>query len=386
MADQVPKAVVQERYERLLAGAGPDLRIEENRRQVGRHRRGPRGDRRGQEGRLDPPAVGPCRRQPARALRGARRVRRPATRRRRHGDGHSRRTVPPARRRVRAGPKSRCASVARAPATPGTARRAASCAVPSGGGCATRASLSGLRPVERSRADRRHAHAATRQSAHRPSRGSSAPAPALTSDMNACWSRSSVPPARASPPSRWISPRRSPINGFRPPRSSTPTRCSSTGAWTSARPSFRSPSGRGIAASPRRRARRHRRGVRSNGIRMRRSQGRSSDVHRRRGAVPILVGGSGLYVSSVLYDFRFPGTRRSRPASRYEASSPTHSAPGALYDSIDPATASIRSICSHGVSSGRPRNADVSSGPSRCWSRTSAIRTAQRCPAGGTLP
>ena len=27
-----------------------------------------------------------------------------------------------------------------------------------------------------------------------------------------------------------------------------------------------------------------------------------------RGAIPILVGGSGLYVSSVLYDFRFPGT------------------------------------------------------------------------------
>lgn len=27
-----------------------------------------------------------------------------------------------------------------------------------------------------------------------------------------------------------------------------------------------------------------------------------------RGAVPILVGGSGLYVSSVIYDFRFPGT------------------------------------------------------------------------------
>jgi tRNA dimethylallyltransferase len=27
-----------------------------------------------------------------------------------------------------------------------------------------------------------------------------------------------------------------------------------------------------------------------------------------RGAVPILVGGSGLYVSSVLFDFRFPGT------------------------------------------------------------------------------
>lgn len=28
----------------------------------------------------------------------------------------------------------------------------------------------------------------------------------------------------------------------------------------------------------------------------------------QRGAVPILVGGSGLYVSSVVYDFRFPGT------------------------------------------------------------------------------
>lgn len=32
------------------------------------------------------------------------------------------------------------------------------------------------------------------------------------------------------------------------------------------------------------------------------------DDVRRRGAIPILVGGSGLYVSSVVYDFRFPGT------------------------------------------------------------------------------
>ena len=32
------------------------------------------------------------------------------------------------------------------------------------------------------------------------------------------------------------------------------------------------------------------------------------DGIRARGAVPILVGGSGLYVSSVIYDFRFPGT------------------------------------------------------------------------------
>jgi tRNA dimethylallyltransferase len=32
------------------------------------------------------------------------------------------------------------------------------------------------------------------------------------------------------------------------------------------------------------------------------------DEVRGRGAIPILVGGSGLYVSSVVYDFRFPGT------------------------------------------------------------------------------
>jgi len=37
-----------------------------------------------------------------------------------------------------------------------------------------------------------------------------------------------------------------------------------------------------------------------------------------RGAVPILVGGSGLYVSSVLFDFRFPGTDPDIRA-RYEA-------------------------------------------------------------------
>lgn len=34
----------------------------------------------------------------------------------------------------------------------------------------------------------------------------------------------------------------------------------------------------------------------------------SIDAIRSRGAVPILVGGSGLYVSSVIFDFRFPGT------------------------------------------------------------------------------
>ena len=45
----------------------------------------------------------------------------------------------------------------------------------------------------------------------------------------------------------------------------------------------------------------------------------------RRGAVPILVGGSGLYVSSVIQDFRFPGTDsgiRARLESELEATGP----------------------------------------------------------------
>ncbi|MBN9606914.1 MAG: tRNA (adenosine(37)-N6)-dimethylallyltransferase MiaA [Actinomycetales bacterium] len=47
-------------------------------------------------------------------------------------------------------------------------------------------------------------------------------------------------------------------------------------------------------------------------------------IHER-GAVAILVGGSGLYVSSVLYDFRFPGTDesvRARWEARLEAEGP----------------------------------------------------------------
>ncbi|QEO09867.1 tRNA (adenosine(37)-N6)-dimethylallyltransferase MiaA [Protaetiibacter larvae] len=48
-----------------------------------------------------------------------------------------------------------------------------------------------------------------------------------------------------------------------------------------------------------------------------------------RGAVPILVGGSGLYVSSVVYDFRFPGTDpevRARLETELETAGP-----GGLY-------------------------------------------------------
>jgi len=48
-----------------------------------------------------------------------------------------------------------------------------------------------------------------------------------------------------------------------------------------------------------------------------------------RGAIPILVGGSGLYVSSVVYDFRFPGTD---PATRAELEAElAEHGPGALH-------------------------------------------------------
>ncbi len=49
------------------------------------------------------------------------------------------------------------------------------------------------------------------------------------------------------------------------------------------------------------------------------------DDIRSRGAVPVIVGGSGLYVSSVLYDFRFPGTDaaiRARLEAELAASGP----------------------------------------------------------------
>ncbi len=48
-----------------------------------------------------------------------------------------------------------------------------------------------------------------------------------------------------------------------------------------------------------------------------------------RGAVPVLVGGSGLYVSSVVQDFRFPGTDAAIRA-RLEAEL-EHNGPGTLY-------------------------------------------------------
>jgi tRNA dimethylallyltransferase len=59
-----------------------------------------------------------------------------------------------------------------------------------------------------------------------------------------------------------------------------------------------------------------------------------------RGSVPILVGGSGLYVSSVVYDFQFPGTDPALRA-RLEAEL-TAQGPGAMYTrlkAVDPVAA-----------------------------------------------
>ena len=59
-----------------------------------------------------------------------------------------------------------------------------------------------------------------------------------------------------------------------------------------------------------------------------------------RGAIPILVGGSGLYVSSVVYDFKFPGTDPELRAT-LEAELTDHG-PGLLYQrlkAVDPVAA-----------------------------------------------
>ena len=88
-------------------------------------------------------------------------------------------------------------------------------------------------------------------------------------------------------------------------RWSTPTRCSSTAAWTSAPRSCARPSGRACrttcstcGTSPSRPAwREYQRLARA-----------AIDDILARGRVPLLVGGSGLYVRAVLEQFEFPGT------------------------------------------------------------------------------
>ena len=91
-------------------------------------------------------------------------------------------------------------------------------------------------------------------------------------------------------------------------RSSTPTRCRSTAAWTSAPPSCRSPSAAAsrttcstCSTSPRRRRSRSSRAGPAAAI---------ADI-RGRGATPVLVGGSALYTRAILDRFEFPGTDES---------------------------------------------------------------------------
>ena len=63
-----------------------------------------------------------------------------------------------------------------------------------------------------------------------------------------------------------------------------------------------------------------------------------------RGVVPILVGGSGLYVSSVVYDYRFPGTDpviRERLEAELAEQGPRHPAPPAPARSIPTAAEAI---------------------------------------------
>ena len=73
------------------------------------------------------------------------------------------------------------------------------------------------------------------------------------------------------------------------------------------------------------------------------------DDVQERGAIPILVGGSGLYVSSVLWDFRFPGTDPDI-RSALEAELET-SGPGILYGRLKEVDAAA--AASIGPSNGR---------------------------------
>ena len=94
-------------------------------------------------------------------------------------------------------------------------------------------------------------------------------------------------------------------HGSAPPRSSTPTRCSCTAAWTSAPPSPRSPS---AAVVPH-----HLFDVldvtetASVAEFQRQARAAIADCHAR-DVTPVLVGGSALYVRAVLDRLEFPGT------------------------------------------------------------------------------
>ena len=112
-------------------------------------------------------------------------------------------------------------------------------------------------------------------------------------------SRSSVRPPRARP-----RPDRSSRNASAP-RSSRSTRCSSTGGWTSARPSRPRSSGRGSrttsSTSPSRPSR-------SASLRYQELAREAVAEYRSRRRRVLLVGGSALYERAVVDDLDFPGT------------------------------------------------------------------------------
>ena len=205
MPDQVPKAVVQERYERLVA-LQDRISWEENQQGHRPRGRGARRQRRGQQGRRHPP---PHRRAPRTAGSCTSRCR-PAPRLPRPGDvvtvdGHRR----PHRSTSSPTPPTapRCASAAPAPATRGTARRPSPAASPP-------------RRARRRRAAPGRSRSASRRSRARGPTGSARPTvPIYDVDdartLNAACSVADrrARPAPASPRSRSTSPSGSPRDG-----------------------------------------------------------------------------------------------------------------------------------------------------------------------------
>ena len=98
LPDQLPKAVVQERYVRLVA-LQEQISWDENKTQLGRRLEVLVAPGRGPQGRCHRPRLGPRPRQPAGAPHGAAGRRRAASRRRRRGRGVVRRAAPPGGRR-----------------------------------------------------------------------------------------------------------------------------------------------------------------------------------------------------------------------------------------------------------------------------------------------
>ena len=169
------------------------------------------------------------------------------------------------------------------------------------GGAAARRRGAGLAGGRR-RAGRPDDHRPAAPATPRPSASATSAAAwagGVTAASRRPWSRSSAPP----PPGRPRSPSRWPSGSAA--RWSTPTPCSSTAAWTSAPPSPTSPSAAACRTT-----------CSTSGPSARRPRSPSTagcaraeiDRLRAAGVVPLLVGGSGLYVRAVLDELDFPGT------------------------------------------------------------------------------